>query len=121
MEAGIAQVVVVLGYRAESLRPLLEAFPNAEAVLNLRYRTGRSNSIRAGLRQIHPQATDILVLGVDQPRSSTIVGKVMDVHQRMGSAITYPAYHGKGCARWWNAIGGRWCGSKWTMRRCWWT
>ena len=85
-----------MGHRAETLRPLVERFPRAKAVLNLRYRTGRSSSVRAGLRHVDPRAKDILVLAVDQPRSSEVVGKVIAAHRRSGSAITYPAYLGKG-------------------------
>src|SRR3989304_325250 len=73
LEAGVHEVIVVLGYRAESLRPLVEAFPGATAVLNLRYRTGKSSSLRAGLRHVDPQAKAILVLAVDQPRPAEAI------------------------------------------------
>lgn len=96
LDAGVADVVVVVGYRAETLRPLVEGFPGAKTALNLRYRTGRSSSIRAGLRTIDQRAQDILVLGVDQPRSAEAVRMVMEAHRRLGSVITYPAYRGKG-------------------------
>ncbi len=96
LHAGVSEVVVVVGYRAETLRPLVERFPGAKTALNLRYRTGRSSSIRAGLRKIDQRAQDILVLGVDQPRSAETVRMVMEVHRRLGSVITYPAYRGKG-------------------------
>ena len=96
LDAGVSEVIVVVGYRAETLRPLVERFPGAKTALNLRYRTGRSSSIRAGLRKIDQRARDILVLGVDQPRSAETVREVMEVHRRLGSVITYPAYRGKG-------------------------
>ena len=96
LEAGISQVVTVLGYRAETLRPLVEAVPGIETVLNLRYRTGKSSSVRAGLRHVGPEAEYILVLAVDQPRSSKIIRRVVDAHRERGSLITYPAYRGKG-------------------------
>ncbi len=96
LDAGVSEVVVVLGYRAERLRPLVEAFPNARAVLNLRYRTGKSSSVRAGLRHVDPQAEAILVLAVDQPRSPETLSQVVALHRRLGCLITYPAYKGKG-------------------------
>lgn len=96
LDAGAEEVVIVLGYHAETLRPLVEEFPLATPVLNLRYRTGRSSSVRAGLRRIEPQATDILVLGVDQPRSPETIRQVIGLHRRLDSLVTYPAYHGKG-------------------------
>ncbi|MBI4203138.1 MAG: nucleotidyltransferase family protein [Chloroflexi bacterium] len=96
LETGAAEVIVVLGYRAERLRPLLEAFPQAKAVLNLRYRTGKSSSVRAGLRAIDPSAQAVLFLSVDQPRSLAAVRAVMNAHAQGGAPITYPAYQGKG-------------------------
>ena len=94
--AGVSQVVVVLGYRAETLRPLVESVPGVETALNLRYRTGKSSSVRAGLRHVDPQAEDIMVLAADQPRSPETVGRVLIAHQELGSLITYPTYRGKG-------------------------
>jgi molybdenum cofactor cytidylyltransferase len=96
IEAGVSEVVVVLGYRAETLRPLVERFPQARAVLNRRYRTGKSSSVRAGLRHADPDADAILVLAVDQPRSAEVVRRVIAAHAEMGTPITYPAYRGKG-------------------------
>jgi len=96
LEAGISQVVVVLGYRAEALRSLVEAVPGVNTVLNLRYRTGKSSSVRAGLRHIDPRAEGILVLAVDQPRSPEVVRRVVATHCELGSLITYPSYRGKG-------------------------
>ncbi len=96
LEAGVSQVVVVLGYRAETLRRLIGEVPGVTTVLNLRYRTGRSSSIRAGLREVEPQAEGILVLGVDQPRSAELVRLVVVAHRELGAPITYPAYRGKG-------------------------
>ena len=96
LEAGVSEVVVVLGYRAETLRPLVERFPQARAVLNLRYRTGKSSSVRAGLRHVDPDADAILVLAVDQPRSAELVRRVIAAHAELGAPITYPAYRRKG-------------------------
>ena len=96
LEAGVSQVVAVLGYRAETLRPLVEAFPGARVALNLRYRTGKSSSIRAGLRHVDPQAEGILVLAVDQPRSPETIRWVVAAHRRLRTVMTYPAYRGKG-------------------------
>ena len=96
LEAGVSQVVAVLGYRAETLRHLVEAFPGAKAALNLRYRTGKSSSVRAGLRQVDPQTEGILVLAVDQPRSPETVRHVVAAHRQLDTVITYPVYRGKG-------------------------
>jgi molybdenum cofactor cytidylyltransferase len=96
LEAGVSEVIVVLGYRAERLRPLVEAFSGAKAVLNLRYRSGKSSSVRAGLRRLDPRAEAILVLAVDQPRSLAVVRAMVRAHHQGGASITYPSYGGKG-------------------------
>ena len=96
LAAGVHQVLVVLGYHAETLRPLVESIPGVEAALNLRYRTGKSSSVRAGLRHITQQTEDIMILAVDQPRSSKTIRNLAIEHQRQHSLITYPTYLGKG-------------------------
>ena len=96
LEAGASQVVAVLGYRAETLRSLVEEVPGVRTVLNLRYRTGKSSSVRAGLRHVEPQAEGILVLAVDQPRSANVMRRIVAAHRELGSLITHPAYGGKG-------------------------
>jgi molybdenum cofactor cytidylyltransferase len=96
LEAGVSQVVVVLGYRAERLRSLLVDTPGVQTVLNLRYRTGKSSSVRAGVRQVPPDASAALVLSVDQPRSPELVRRVIEAYREKKAPVTYPAYHGRG-------------------------
>ena len=96
LDAGAAELIVVLGYRAESLRSLIDGIPGVVPVLNLRYRTGKASSIRAGLRQVDPYTQSVLVLALDQPRSPALVRSVVEAHQRRGAHIAYPTYHGRG-------------------------
>ncbi|MCZ6891430.1 MAG: nucleotidyltransferase family protein [Chloroflexi bacterium] len=96
LRGGASEVIAVLGYRAETLRPLVQDIPGVTTVLNLRYRTGKTSSIRAGLRSLSPREQMIVVLSVDQPRSPALVQKVIEAHRQRGALITYPAYQGKG-------------------------
>ena len=96
LEAGVSQVVVVLGYRAERLRSLLDGTPGVQTVLNLRYRTGKSSSVRAGVRHLPPDTSAVLVLSVDQPRSADVVKLVIDAYRGKKTSVTYPAYRGRG-------------------------
>ena len=96
LTGGASRVIAVLGYRTETLRPLIQDIPGVVTVLNLRYRTGKTSSIRAGLRSLNPQEQMVLVLSVDQPRSSALISRVVEAHQQRGSLITYPTYQGKG-------------------------
>ena len=92
----VNQVIAVLGHRAESIRPLVESEPGAEVVVNLRYKTGKSSSVRAGLKMLNPEAAHVMIISVDQPRSSKLLNRVLETHLRYGSAITYPVYQGRG-------------------------
>ena len=96
LSAGISDVIVVVGHKAETLRHLVAGVPGVITVLNLRYRTGKSSSVRAGLRHLDPHAGHILVLAVDQPRSEVLIRQVLDAHLMHGAPVTYPTYQGKG-------------------------
>ena len=96
LAGGADEVIAVLGFQAASLRPLVDAIPNARVVVNRRYPTGKSSSVRAGLRRLRPETTAIVVLSVDQPRSPGLVRRVLAAHRESGAPITYPAYQGKG-------------------------
>ena len=96
IDSGVDQIIAVLGHRAESIRPLVESEPGAEVVLNLRYKTGKSSSVRAGLKMLSPEAGHVMIISVDQPRSPKLLSEVLETHLRQGSAITYPVYQGRG-------------------------
>ena len=96
LSAGVSQVIAVVGHKAETLRPLIERVPSVSIVLNLRYRTGKSSSVRAGLSHVGAQAGHILVLAVDQPRPPDLIRQVLDAHLEHGAPVTYPTYEAKG-------------------------
>ena len=97
LDGGAERVVVVLGHRADELRPLLEGNAGIVWTLNPDYRQGKTTSIRAGLSALDPAAVaDILLLNVDQPRSAADVARILSVHRARGCAFTVPTYQGKG-------------------------
>jgi molybdenum cofactor cytidylyltransferase len=93
---GASQVIVVLGHRAEALRPLIVDISGVLPVLNLRYNTGRASSVRAGLRELNKDTEIIMVLSVDQPRSPDLIARVLKEHRKFQSLVTYPIYNGNG-------------------------
>ena len=96
-EGGADRVVVVLGHRADDLRPLLEGKDGVSWILNPDYLQGKTTSIRAGLSALDCAALEvILLLNVDQPRDSADVARVLEVHRAHSYAITVPEYRGKG-------------------------
>ncbi len=96
-EAGIDRVVVVLGHRHEELAAEIQGARNVEWVLNSDYLEGKTTSIKAGLRALEGRLPEtLLLLNVDQPRSSDTVGYLLRQHRSSSFLITIPAYGGKG-------------------------
>ena len=96
-EGGADRVVVVLGHRADDLKPLVEQDEGATWVLNPDYLQGKTTSIKAGLSPLDADAlSEILLLNVDQPRSAADIAHVLDTHRANGFAITVPTCGGKG-------------------------
>ena len=52
--------------------------------------------VRAGARQVSTDASAVLVLSVDQPRSPELVRQVIDAYREKKAPVTYPAYQGRG-------------------------
>ena len=95
LDAGVAEVVVVLGHRHRAVTPYVQG-PSVRYVVNPDYRQGKTTSITAGLRAIDPAAKGILLLAVDQPRPSEIISAVMEAHAESGALITSPRFDGRG-------------------------
>ena len=108
--AGVSRTIVVLGHQSEKLEPPLSNRAGVLCVYNPDYRQGKTTSIKAGLRGLRQsqdcstgafQEDAILVLNVDQPRSSDIIRRIMELHLQTGTSgrtclITIPTYRGKG-------------------------
>lgn len=94
-DAGVDDVLVVLGHNADEVSLAVEITP-ARWVLNPDYEKGKTTSIKTGLMSIHPSADAILLLAVDQPRTSEIVSQVVNAHVANGALITSPRYQGHG-------------------------
>ncbi|MDA0770889.1 MAG: nucleotidyltransferase family protein [Chloroflexi bacterium] len=95
IDAGVDDVLVVLGHNADEVSPAVDLTP-ARWVLNPDYAQGKTTSIKSGLMSIHPNAEAILLLAVDQPRTSAIVSQVLNAHVANGALITSPRYQGHG-------------------------
>ncbi len=94
-EAGVVDIVVVLGHQAERLTPLVKTMPRVKVARNARYREGKTTSIKAGLKAVDPASGTILILGVDQPRSAATLMVLLEHHREAGALITIPVYRGQ--------------------------
>ena len=93
--AGATEVVVVLGHEHEVIARYVTGH-GVRHVVNHEYRQGKTTSIRAGLRALDPEAGDILLLAVDQPRPPEIISTILDAHLRTNALITSPRHLGRG-------------------------
>jgi molybdenum cofactor cytidylyltransferase len=65
--AGLDELVVVLGHRAEDVAAALTLPANARRVINPDYATGQASSMRTGLTAASPSSEAALLLLGDQP------------------------------------------------------
>lgn len=88
-EAGVGDVIAVLGHRAEDVLPFVTG-AGARGVVNESYREGRASSLRAGAAAAEGAET-IVVLSVDQPRPAAVTRRLLAEH---ASGITVPTHGG---------------------------
>ncbi len=106
--AGVSLTIVVLGHDSERLEGLLKGRPGLTHVYNPDYKQGKTTSVRVGLRTLRAigktELDSVLILNVDQPRSSRTIRRVIELHTGGGKddqegnrhLITVPTYGGKG-------------------------
>ena len=93
-EAGVGQVVVVVGHRWEEVEAPVRGISGVDTAVNPDYRQGKTTSIKTGLRRVSPSAQAVLVLAVDQPRPVGILKSLIDAHLGQGNLITCPEHGG---------------------------
>ena len=97
LEAGVYQIVVVLGHDADRLKPVVESVDGASWALNPDYLEGKTTSLKTGVAAMAGQpVSDVLLLNVDQPRSSDTVRTLLERHVASSYRITIPTHGGKG-------------------------
>lgn len=94
LEAGLADVVVVLGRDAPEVRAALAGLP-VRCVTNAAYAQGLSGSLRAGVMALGDTVTAaVLALG-DQPRvGAAVVRALCEAYRESRSPIVVPVYEG---------------------------
>jgi len=99
LDGGVDGVVVVLGHRADELKPYLEDMDGVSWTMNSDYMAGKTTSLKAGVEAVKAGTSGprlILILNVDQPRQPQTIRKLLDSHRSGNGLITYPAFQGKG-------------------------
>lgn len=98
--AGVRDIVVVLGYEAELIIPLV-ARDNVEPIIDPRWasgpsktRPGEASSLRAGTSAVPRGTNTAVVVYIGEPRPAAIFTTLLDAHFDGGAAITRPSWGG---------------------------
>ncbi|MFQ6015106.1 MAG: selenium cofactor biosynthesis protein YqeC [Anaerolineae bacterium] len=99
IETGLAslanQVVVVLGYQAETIGPVAEGYP-VRTVVNQDWAGGLSTSVKAGLRAVHPRTAGAVFLLADQPLiTPQTINRLILAHRRTLAPVVAPTFRGQ--------------------------
>jgi CTP:molybdopterin cytidylyltransferase MocA len=78
-EAGVDEVIVVVGYRADDVRRALKP-ADCRVMNNVRYFEGRAGSLRLGAKAVDRDAAAIVILNVDQPRPADRIARLLAAH-----------------------------------------
>ena len=95
LEAGAHEVVVVLGHENGLVAPHVSG-DGVRSVFNADYRHGKTTSVLRGILSADPEATDLVLLAVDQPRPAWVVKRVVESHLEKNALITSPRHRGRG-------------------------
>lgn len=93
--AGIADIQVVVGYRAELITPLLAQL-GVRWVLNEEYDRGMLSSVLTGVRGLDAEVDAFLLLPADIPLvKSKTIQTLYDRYCEGDATIVYPCFHGE--------------------------
>lgn len=91
----IREIIVVTGFAAERLGPIVEAAPKARVAYNPDFEAGKASSVRCGLGAIDRAPDAILLLAVDQPRPAALLETLVRAHAASRPPITAPLFEGR--------------------------
>lgn len=94
LRSQVDEVLVVLGYQAETIKPGLLQLP-LKIIINLEFKVGMSSSIKAGLEAIQPEADAVMLVLGDQPFiKSRTINKLLKEYKSHFKGIAVPVYDG---------------------------
>jgi molybdenum cofactor cytidylyltransferase len=95
-QAGLDEVVVVLGHEAGEVAATLSLPEGARTVFNPNYVEGQSSSLRAGLQAVSTEARGAVVLLGDQPGiTPEAIRAVVRSFEEAGGPVVQAAYGGR--------------------------
>lgn len=94
-QPAIDQLIVVVGSLQDEIRDALKGTP-ARVIDNPRFRDGRATSLAAGAHALDGQPTGVLVVNVDQPLATDLLGPLVAAWRIEPGALWRPSYQGRG-------------------------
>lgn len=93
--AGISDILVVLGHRAEDIKPVLDAH-GVQWIVNAQYELGMFSSIQTGVERLPPEYAAFFLQPADIPlvRPETILS-LLSARRENRASIYYPCHHGR--------------------------
>ena len=96
LTAGVDELIVVLGARAEEIGRALPSHPALRSVVNARYFQGQLSSLMVGIGALSPESEAVVVNLVDHPLVSTeTIKAVIDSFRAAPLPIVIASYQGK--------------------------
>ena len=95
---GADEVILVLGHEHKTVSKTIATnnHNRLKIAINSDYKTGKTTSIKSGLKLVAKETTDIILLAIDQPRSPETISRVLNSHISKNPLITSPKYNGHG-------------------------
>jgi CTP:molybdopterin cytidylyltransferase MocA len=93
-EAGVDEVVVVLGHRADDIQRHMKLL-RCRVLLNALHQQGKAGSLRIGAKGVNRDAEAIVIVSVDQPRPAELTRKLLEAHTDE-TLISRAVHQGKG-------------------------
>jgi molybdenum cofactor cytidylyltransferase len=97
-DSGVDEIVLVLGFSAESIQRLLPAalLDNLKVVVNPAYEKGMASSLQVGLSKVSPETGAALIVLADQPFvCSATIDRIIERYRQSDAEIVIPFYKGQ--------------------------
>jgi len=93
-ESGCDEIIVVLGYKAKRIEDNIRC-TGVKIMHNPDFSLSKALSIRIGMSVVSESQHSIVLLGVDQPRTKSIVSRLIVSHKDNSALITSPMVNGR--------------------------
>jgi molybdenum cofactor cytidylyltransferase len=89
------ETIVVLGYDESQIRAVLDDLP-CRLIVNREFEKGQSSSLKAGVNEVNPATTAVLILPGDMAKiDAQSIDKLVDSYIRGGGSILVAAHNGR--------------------------